>query len=78
MAIEIRDKVKDFLKNELNVELNLGPRYAPAEAQNAPHKITYITKGIEFLGYIFSRRNFSSNNYTAELLLLPLRLRGER
>ena len=27
MAIEIRDKVKDFLKNELNVELNLGPRY---------------------------------------------------
>jgi hypothetical protein len=45
LAIEIRDKVKDFLKNELNVELNLEKT-----------KITHITKGIEFLGYIFSRR----------------------
>lgn len=45
LAIEIRDKVKDFLKSELNVELNLKKT-----------KITHITKGIEFLGYIFSRR----------------------
>lgn len=45
MAIEIRDKVKDFLKNELNVELSLEKT-----------KVTHITKGIEFLGYIFSRR----------------------
>jgi hypothetical protein len=45
LAIEIRDKVKDFLKNELNVELNLEKT-----------KITHRTKGIEFLGYICSRR----------------------
>lgn len=45
MAIEIRDKVKDFLKNKLNIELNL-----------EKNKITHVTKGIEFLGYIFSRR----------------------
>jgi group II intron reverse transcriptase/maturase len=45
MAIEIRDKVKDFLKYELNIELSLEKT-----------KVTHITKGIEFLGYIFSKR----------------------
>lgn len=45
MAIEIRDKVKDFLKKELKVELSLEKT-----------KVTHIKKGIEFLGYIFSRR----------------------
>jgi group II intron reverse transcriptase/maturase len=45
MAVEIRDKVKDYLKSELNVELSLEKT-----------KITHITKGIEFLGYIFGRR----------------------
>jgi retron-type reverse transcriptase len=45
LAVEIRDKIKIFLKNELNVELNLEKT-----------KITHISKGIEFLGYIFSRR----------------------
>jgi len=45
LAVEIRDKVKDFLKNELNLELSLEKT-----------KITHVTKGIEFLGYIFGRR----------------------
>ena len=45
IALEIRDKVKDYLKQELNVELSLEKT-----------KITHITEGIEFLGYIFSRR----------------------
>lgn len=45
MAIDIRDKVKDFLKNKLNIELNL-----------EKNKITHVSQGIEFLGYIFSRR----------------------
>lgn len=47
IAIEIRDKVKNFLKNELNVELCLEKT-----------KVTHVAKGIEFLGYIFSRRQF--------------------
>jgi group II intron reverse transcriptase/maturase len=45
MAIDIREKVKDFLKNELNVELSLEKT-----------KITHISKGIDFLGYKFSRK----------------------
>jgi retron-type reverse transcriptase len=45
MAIEIRDKVKDFLTDRLNVELSLEKT-----------KITHISEGIEFLGYKFSRR----------------------
>ena len=45
IALEIRDKVKDYLKQELNVELSLEKT-----------KITHITEGIEFLGYIFSLR----------------------
>ena len=45
LAVEIREKVKDFLKNQLNLELSLEKT-----------KITHISKGIEFLGYIFSRR----------------------
>lgn len=45
LVVEIRDKVKDYLKQELNVELSLEKT-----------KITHITEGIEFLGYIFSRR----------------------
>jgi group II intron reverse transcriptase/maturase len=45
MAIEIRDKVKNFLKSELNVELSLEKT-----------KVNHVSQGIEFLGYIFSRR----------------------
>ena len=45
MAIEIRDKVKHFLQNELNVELSLEKT-----------KITHISEGIEFLGYKFTRK----------------------
>lgn len=58
MAIEIRDKVKDFLKNELNVELSLEKT-----------KVTHITKGIEFLGYIFSRRQlFIKQSYSGHIV----------
>lgn len=45
MAIEILDKIKNFLAKELNIELSLKKT-----------KITHITNGIEFLGYKFSRR----------------------
>lgn len=45
MAIEIRDKVKDFLEQNYLVLLSLEKT-----------KITHISKGIEFLGYKFSRR----------------------
>jgi len=53
IAIEIRDKVKEYLKLELKIELSLEKT-----------KITHITKGIEFLGYIFSRRQlFTKQSY---------------
>lgn len=45
LAFEIRDKIQNFLKNELSIELNL-------EKTN----ITHISKGIPFLGHIFTRR----------------------
>lgn len=45
LTVEIRERVKEYLKQELNVELSL-----------EKSKITHITAGIEFLGYIFSRR----------------------
>lgn len=58
MAIEIRDKIKDFLKNELKVELSLEKT-----------KVTHITKGIEFLGYIFSRRQlFIKQTYSGHIV----------
>ena len=58
LAVEIRDKVKDYLKQELNVELSLEKT-----------KITHITEGIEFLGYIFSRRHlFIKQSYAGTIL----------
>jgi group II intron reverse transcriptase/maturase len=64
MAIEIRDKVKDFLKNELNVELSLEKT-----------KVTHITKGIEFLGYIISRRQlFIKQSYSGHIVTRKLTL----
>jgi len=58
LAIEIRDKVKDFLKNELNVELSLEKT-----------KVIHVTKGIEFLGYIFSRRQlFIKQSYSGNIV----------
>ena len=58
VAIEIRDKVKDFLNNELNVELSLEKT-----------KVTHITKGIEFLGYIFGRRQlFIKQSYSKKIV----------
>jgi retron-type reverse transcriptase len=58
LAIKIRELVKDFLKNELNVELSLDKT-----------KVTHITKGIEFLGYIFSRRQlFIKQSYAGNIV----------
>lgn len=58
MAVEIRDKVKDFLKNELNVELSLEKT-----------KITHISEGIEFLGYKFSRKQiFIKQSYAGTIV----------
>ena len=58
MAMEIRNKVKDFLKNELNVELCLEKT-----------KVIHVTKGIEFLGYIFSRRQlFIKQSYSGKVV----------
>uniref|UniRef100_UPI0023F2B125 reverse transcriptase n=1 Tax=Cyathus jiayuguanensis TaxID=380660 RepID=UPI0023F2B125 len=58
MALEIRDKVKEFLKTELNVEL------IPEKT-----KISHISKGIEFLGYIFTRRQlFIKQSYAGKIV----------
>ena len=58
MAIEIRDKVKDFLKTELKIELSLEKT-----------KITHVTKGIEFLGYKFGRKTlFTRQKYGDKLV----------
>ena len=58
MAIEIRDKVKNFLKTELNVELHLDKT-----------KVTHVSKGIEFLGYIFSSRQlFVKQSYRGTVI----------
>jgi Reverse transcriptase (RNA-dependent DNA polymerase)/Type II intron maturase len=58
LAVEIRNKVKEFLSHELNVELNLEKT-----------KITHITEGIEFLGYIFSRRQlFIKQSYAGNIV----------
>jgi group II intron reverse transcriptase/maturase len=58
MAIEIKDKVKDFLENELKVELRLEKT-----------KVTHITKGIEFLGYIFGiRQLFIKESYSGHIV----------
>lgn len=46
MAIEIREKIKNFLAERLHVELSLEKT-----------KITHVSKGIDFLGYRFSRRS---------------------
>jgi len=46
MALEIRNKIKDFLNKELAIDLNLEKT-----------KITHISNGISFLGYIFKRRS---------------------
>ena len=45
LAVEVRDRVNEFLKSELNIELSLEKT-----------KITHISHGIEFLGYIFNRK----------------------
>lgn len=59
MAIEIRDKVKEFLEQRLKVELSMEKT-----------KITHIAKGIEFLGYKFSIRTlFVRQSYGGRTVL---------
>jgi len=59
MAIEIRDKVNNFLLHKLNVKLSLEKT-----------KITHISKGIEFLGYKFSRKLiFVKQSYNERIVL---------
>jgi len=59
MAIEIRDKVKEFLEQRLKVELSM-----------VKTKITHISKGTEFLGYKFSRRTlFVRQSYGGRTVL---------
>ena len=61
MAIEIRDKVKNFLKTELNVEFSLEKT-----------KVTHVSQGIEFLGYIFSRRQlFIKQGVVSRKMTIP-------
>ncbi len=58
MAVEIRDRVRDYLKSELNLELSL---------ENT--KINHVSKGIRFLGYVFSRRPlFIKQSYCGKIL----------
>ena len=45
MVIEIREKIRNFLEEKLRIQLNMDKTV-----------ITHITKGIKFLGHIFSRR----------------------
>jgi group II intron reverse transcriptase/maturase len=45
MAVEIREKIREFLQNELKLEMSI-----------EKSKITHVSKGIEYLGYVFSRR----------------------
>lgn len=58
IAVEVRDRVKDFLRDELKVELSMEKT-----------KITHISKGIEFLGYIFSRKQmFIKQSYGGHIV----------
>ena len=58
MAIEIRNKVRDFLKTELKIELSLEKT-----------KITHVTKGVEFLGYKFGRKTlFTRQRYGSKVV----------
>jgi len=45
LAEQVRNKVNEFLKRELNIELSLKKA-----------KITHVSRGIGFLGYVFSRK----------------------
>jgi hypothetical protein len=58
MAVEIRDRVNTFLKNELKINLNLEKT-----------KITHISESISFLGYIFTRRSLIvKQNYAGKIV----------
>jgi group II intron reverse transcriptase/maturase len=57
MAVEIRNKIQKYLKEELYIDLNLEKT-----------KITHVSKGIPFLGYIFTRRSmYIKQEYNGKL-----------
>ena len=58
MAVEIRERIRVFLRDELKVELSMEKT-----------RITHISKGITFLGYKFSRRTiFIKQSYSGKLV----------
>lgn len=58
MAVEIREKVKNFLLEDFKVELSLDKT-----------KITHVSNGIEFLGFIFSRKQlFTRQSYSGKVV----------
>lgn len=58
MAIEIRNKIKQFLKQELNIDLSMEKT-----------KIAHISKKIEFLGHLFGRKNlFVRQQYSGKIV----------
>jgi retron-type reverse transcriptase len=46
LAIEVRNQIQTYLREELKIELSMEKT-----------KITHVSKGIPFLGYIFTRRS---------------------
>jgi retron-type reverse transcriptase len=59
MAVEIKNRVETFLRAELKITLSIEKT-----------KITHVSKGIPFLGYIFSRRSlFIRQNYSGRVVL---------
>lgn len=58
LAVEIRDRIQEFLNKELKITLSMEKT-----------KITHISKGIQFLGYIFTRRTlFNKQIYAGKLV----------
>jgi retron-type reverse transcriptase len=58
IAIEVRDKVEQFLREKLHITLSMDKA-----------KITHITNKIEFLGYKFTRRTlFVKQHYSGKLV----------
>jgi Reverse transcriptase (RNA-dependent DNA polymerase) len=67
MAIEIRQKIETFLKEELKITISIDKT-----------KVTHISNRVPFLGYLFSRRSlfvrqrYSGNYYNRKLTIPTL------
>lgn len=58
LAVEVRDRIQNFLCNEIKITLSIEKT-----------KITHISNGIIFLGYIFTRRTmFIKQRYAGKLV----------